>query len=151
MNKIFDSVSIKSLKHFKTILLNKQLENYLINFTPFIIKHFYNSTCVYFLWDDNNKTHDLVYIGKTGTLANRIMQHVNGTGGTPAKVFTSFSYILVSDEIVNDAETILIGLFKPKYNTYKGCSDLSKYFTWGDLVGDDFLNETQTIINETEK
>ena len=78
------------------------------------LKDMYNSSIVYFLWNDFN----IVYIGQTRNMARRISDHYHGKGAAIKKDFNGLSWIFVEDDSLDLVETILIEMIKPKLNNH---------------------------------
>jgi len=71
---------------------------------------FSNIVCVYTLY----KNEEIVYIGQSKNLGNRINAHKRCKGG--CKKFTHFSYVEIEKEHLNNVEAIFIYTHLPKYN-----------------------------------
>lgn len=88
---------------------------------------------VYFLYKDD----DIVYIGQSINIGNRIRSHKRGKGGY--KKFTHYSYLPLKTEDLNNTEAILIYNFLPIHN---------KVMHKNDFVTNKQFLEKKRIINE---
>lgn len=64
--------------------------------------------------------NDVVYVGQSADIYRRIYEHSSGRAKGEKKHFSSWEYIEIEDEESRvDTESLLIKLFKPKYNIDK--------------------------------
>lgn len=75
------------------------------------------ATIIYFLLFDE----EVVYVGATGNLSNRVENHYKGSGATGKKKFNNVFYMdnIGTTEILR-VEACLIRALSPKYNLQKG-------------------------------
>ena len=91
--------------------------NEILHFDFKFLNDFYNKSCIYFLGNEiNGKKSEIVYIGKTQNLGKRLSDHFHDV----TKKFTSFSYLFVDNEIMNEVEELLINIFRPRFNKISG-------------------------------
>lgn len=76
----------------------------------------YQTACVYFF---KNKEKELLYIGKTYNLKNRLYQHLNDVNDWKSSIYY-IDYMIVENETDRDLiETYCINLYDPIYNKDK--------------------------------
>lgn len=80
---------------------------------PRYIEDFYNRSCIYFLTNNQSENKsEVVYVGQTKSLGNRLGAHYSNQ----KKIFDSFSYVFINEDLLDEMEEILISIFHPKYN-----------------------------------
>jgi predicted GIY-YIG superfamily endonuclease len=71
-----------------------------------------DTPCIYFLFSGD----EIVYVGQSNALAQRIMSHQNGTADTEKKDFDSLVVVGSTKERIRDEELAYIRQFTPRYN-----------------------------------
>lgn len=95
---------------------------------------------IYFLF----RGDEIVYIGQTRSLLNRISAHQNGTVDTAKKEFDSIAVVSSTKESVNDDERVYIGHYAPKHNVHH---KQRQYVTTIDCLG---CAELRGIIDQRD-
>ena len=100
-----------------------------------------------------DKNDNVIYIGKTEMLNQRISYHINGHGHLPKKCIeeiTNIQYLVMSSTILMDIKEIYyINLYKPKYNSNYIANEPG--FIIKEFNNDKWINYNRQEVKKIEK